>query len=115
MAHPDYVAATKQMIDVRAAVGEYRANATALRRLWGSHPTRNAAATERAIEWRTQRQRAIELSLCLAGHAVLVGELVQEAKLNKRLAEARRHNIARPELKPRLATTRQRIKILLPL
>lgn len=115
MAHPIYIAAAKQMIDVRAAVGEYRGNAVALRRLWRSYAARNAGATERAIEWRTQRQRAIELSLCLAGHAVLVGELVQEAKFNKRLAEARRHNIARPELAARLAATRRRIKILLPL
>lgn len=115
MAHPDYVTAARQMIDVRAAVGEYRANATALRRLWRSCPARNAAAaTERAIERRTQRQRAIELSLCLAGHAVLVGELVREAKLVKRINDPI-PTWGRSELKARLALTRQRIKLLLPL
>jgi hypothetical protein len=113
MAHADYTAATKQLLDTRRAVTKYRANEVALRRLAQSRPTRNAGATEKAIARREHDRQVIELSLLIAGHKDLVGWLTDERKLNDRLGKARRANIVRPELTDRLLYTRATITVLL--
>lgn len=108
--YPEFANASAKPINVSAAVSKYVANEAALRRLALSRPVRNVEVTAAAIARRERDRTVIEGSLMFAGHLELVGWLTEQRKLHERLAEAKRHNIARPELQQRLVVVRRAIK-----
>lgn len=105
---PEY---TRPVIDAVEAVQKYRANETQIRRLYGQlkEHGRNVNATRRAIKRREHDRLIIEGSLIFAGCGELAGHLVEERKLNERLAYAAQHGITRPELVARRVITRHEI------
>jgi hypothetical protein len=91
-------------------VSRFRTNETQLRRLKQSCPTRNAGATNRAMDRRySDRTDMFSELLEEPDGKHLVGALNDERVLLERLADAKRHGMVRPELKVRLSFTRGRI------
>lgn len=103
-------------IDLAEAVWQYRSNETQLRRLKASaaaqSTSRNHGANEVAHVRRIHAREAVQLSLVLAGHTELAGELIEEAGLLQRLSWARELGQERPELRARLTAVRRTIKAL---
>lgn len=97
-------------------VAQYRANASAIRRLHRSRPARHVMATLNAVARREHDLYLAEISAAGFGtrtHRCLLGALVDERKLRDRLAKAKAANIARPELADRLYARRTQIRRLI--
>lgn len=97
---------------MRQHIDSYRTHAATLRRLDNAEPTtRNHAARERQVARVEAAMRSIETSLIESGSTgrALIGALVAEKTLMGRLAQARRLQQTRPELRIRLATVRRQI------
>lgn len=101
-------AATAREAEVRTAVRVYRSASASLRDILRNGG--RTAATAQAVNRHEARRAAAVVVLDIHGERSLIGWLVEEAALAKRLQAARAEGLKRPELEARLNQLRRGIR-----